>query len=96
MTDTKITPENADQFGPGTVVELNFGAYYPTFEGTVTRVEHMPASEWFPAESRLWVEYKNIDGEMSETTISRFSDRGIGTRLIRAVPTSAKKSPWAA
>lgn len=94
--EIKITIENANEFGAGTKVEFNFGAYSATVEGTVTRVEIMPASKFFPAEARLWAEYEAEDGEIVETTITRFSDVGIGTRLVEAVASPAKASRWAA
>ena len=96
MTNIKITIENANNFGKGTEVEFNFGAYYAPRAGIVTGVEIIAASKFFPAFARLNAEYQDEDGATVSTTITQFSDRGVGTRLIKAKATETTASRWAA
>jgi hypothetical protein len=96
-TMTRITIENASNFPVGTEVEFNWGAYSAPVQGFVTRVEFVPATKFFPADARLWAEYIDDDGETVETTVTQFSDIGIGTRLVRVATAAAPiKSKWAA
>lgn len=94
----KITPENVHEFGVGTKVEINFGAYYPLIKGVVVGSEIMPATKWFPHQAQLHVEYECIeDGETVRTTVREFSDKGVGVRLVEiATPHHMRnhKSKW--
>lgn len=93
----KIDFTNFEQFPKGTKVEFNFGAYYPTCEGEVTGYEIVPATKYFPADVRLTAEYFCHETEaVVSTTITRFTDIGIGTYLIEVPETipETKKSPW--
>lgn len=95
----KIDFSNFEQFPVGTKVEFNFGAYYPICEGEVTGYEIVPATKYFPAEVRLTAEYFCHEEEkMKTTTITRFTEMGIGTYLIEVPEVETKKtnSPWAA
>ena len=96
MAQTKITFDNANQFGAGTTVEFDFGAYYATCEGTVKRVEYRPENRWEDAHAVLIAEYEDEDGKTVETEIRAFTDVGIGVYLIEAKQVEVKKSKWAA
>lgn len=93
----KIDFTNFEQFPVGTKIEFNFGAYYPICEGNITGYEIIPASKYFPADVRLTAEYFcHEDEKMVETTVTSFTEKGIGTYLIKVADQPAKtNSPWA-
>lgn len=85
MDYQKITLENVLEFPPGTEVEFFYGAYYPTEYGTVTGYEI----------TKFGVVLTAVTEDGEEKTISMFSDKGVGTRLIKkAVSKVNRNSPW--
>jgi len=95
----KIDFTNFEQFPKGTKVEFHFGAYYAICEGQVTGYEILPATKYFPADVRLTAEYFcHEEQKMVQTTITRFTEIGIGTYLIELAESKGKndKSPWSA
>lgn len=91
-----ITLENMHDFPIGSVLEMNWGAMYPTAEAVVIKHEILPATKFFPVICRLVVEFENSEGEKEITTITRIDEKGIGARLIKlADKPKLKKSPWA-
>lgn len=89
---TKITFENYTDYPVGTEIEFHFGAYYPKGSGRITGSEILAASKFFPAEVRLTAEYIDVETEqLVETTVTSFTDVGIGTYLIKTAEPNHKK-----
>tara|TARA_R110000851_G_scaffold47001_1_gene114327 strand:+ start:81 stop:377 length:297 start_codon:yes stop_codon:yes gene_type:complete len=94
--DTLITNENVSDYPVGTTVEFFFGAYFPRPEGVITGFVVVPKTEWNDEQVKLTAEY--VDWQTDEvvpTTVSMFSETGIGVYLLEVAEQKVnKKSPW--
>ena len=91
-----ITFDNFLDYPKGTEVLFKFGAYYPEVEGIVTGFKVIPGSAFLAEDTVVLIaEYKDTEtNETVETRISSFTERGIGTYLIKIADKQNTNSPW--
>ena len=95
--DIEITYDNVADYPVGTTVEFCWGAYHPTVEGVVTGFDVVTETEWNEEYVRLTATYVDPElDELTEATVRRFSDKGVGARLIEIANVNApnQNSPW--
>lgn len=86
MSYIRITPENVLDYPAGTRVLFNYGALYPTAEGTII--------DWETTQWGTQLIARKDDGSIQ--TISGISKTGIGTYILNTEKPAVKntKSPW--